>query len=239
VDASCRDVELNVAGTGRMLCYLALPARPNGAALVVLQEIFGVNAYIRSVVDSFADAGFVTIAPDLFWRQTPGVQLSPADPADRERATALMKGLDTQLALADATAAVKFAQGQLQATAPALAVGYCLGGKLSFLLAATGAVEAAVSYYGVGIHQVLADAGRIKGRVLLHVAQADPLCPPDAQAEIARALTALGTRAQVLTYPGVGHAFARPGGAGFNQEATAQADRATLAFLRQGLPAGH
>src|ERR1700723_3332451 len=149
------DVKVKIPDAGTMGCYMAVPRQPNGSALVVVQEIFGVNAYIRSVADSFADAGFIATAPDLFGRQTPGVQLNASSQSDRERATALMKGLDTNLAVADARAALVFAQGQLNESARLFAVGYCLGGKIAFLLATRGAVDAAVSYYGVGIHNVL------------------------------------------------------------------------------------
>ena len=230
-----RDVEVTIPDAGTMSCYMAVPSQPNGPVLVVLQEIFGVNAYIRSVVDRFADAGFVAIAPDLFWRQAAGVQLDASSEADRDRAAVLMRGLDTDLAVTDAKAALAFAQGRVNPAAPLFAVGYCLGGKLAFLLATRGAVDAAVSYYGVGIHNVLGEVENITGRVLLHVAQEDHLCPPEAQAEIAARLEVLGERAQVLTHPGVGHAFARFGGAGFNADAAERADQATLGFLRKGL----
>jgi len=230
-----RDVEIEIPGVGTMGCYMAVPSKPNGSVLVVLQEIFGINPYIRSVVDGFAEEGFVSIAPDLFWRQQPGVQLDPSSEADRERATMLMKGLDTDLAVADAGRALAFARGQVNEAAPLFAVGYCLGGKLAFLLAAAERVDAAVSYYGVGIHTVLDQAKGITRQVLLHVAEEDHLCPPQAQADIVTGLAPLGERARIILYPGVGHAFARRGGASFNESAARKADQATLAFLRERL----
>src|SRR3546814_613900 len=86
--------------SGSFNAYLARSDRPNGAGIVVLQEIFGVNANMRAVSDAFSAAGFNAIVPDLFWRQQPDVHLDPA--TDRERATELMKGLNTELAVADA-----------------------------------------------------------------------------------------------------------------------------------------
>ena len=109
-----RNVEVDIPAAGTMGCYVAVPDRPNGSALVVLQEIFGVNQYIRSVVETFADAGFVAIAPDLFWRQVPGVQLNSSNAADRERATTLLKGLDPEQAVADAEAALAFAKDRTE-----------------------------------------------------------------------------------------------------------------------------
>ncbi len=214
-----------------MGCYMATPAKPNGSVLVVLQEIFGVNAYVRGVADSFAEEGYLAIAPDLFWRQEPGVQLDSTSEAGRERATALMKGFDADLAVSDAAAALSFARGQQDKDGATAAVGYCLGGKIAFLLAARGMVDAAVSYYGVGIHAVLGEVAGLTGRLLLHIAREDHLCPSDAQAEIAARLAPLGRRAQVITYPGVGHAFARRGSPIFNKDIAEKADEATLDFL--------
>jgi carboxymethylenebutenolidase len=235
--AFSEDIQVDIPDASAMGGYMATPSQPNGSALVVLQEIFGLNPYVRGVVDHFADAGFVAIAPDLFWRQAPGIQLDASVESDRERATALMHGLDTEEALIDARAALGFAQRGLDQAGPTFAVGYCLGGKIAFLLAARGLVDTAVSYYGVGIHAVLGEASGINGRVLLHVAQEDHLCPPQAQAEIASATSALGERAQLISYPGAGHAFARPGGSSFNADAAESADRATMAFLQGGLSA--
>ena len=214
-----------------MGAYMAKPDRPNGSTLVVLQEIFGLNANIRSITDDFAALGFLAIAPDLFWRQQPGVRLDPASDPDRERATALMKGLDVDQAVDDAGAALRFAQSLQDGEGMAQALGYCLGGKLAYLMAARGLVEKAVSYYGVGIQGVLDEAASIRGQVLLHVAQDDHLCPPSAQQTIAMALAPLKDRARVVFYPGVGHAFARGGSPSYNQDAAARADRATLGFL--------
>ncbi len=218
-----------------MSVYTAVPERPNGACLVVLQEIFGVNANVRSITEEFAGHGFWAVAPDLFWRQQPDVQLDPTSEADREQASALMKGLDVDQAVADAGAALEFAQSQTMGSGATMAVGYCLGGKLAFLMAARGLVATAVSYYGVGIQAVLDEAAAIRGRILLHIAQEDHLCPPVAQQAIIAAMAPLGKRAQTLSYPGVGHAFARRGGAGFDRDKAKQADRATLEFLETDL----
>lgn len=229
------DVEVVIATGGHMGAYLAKPAQPNGTTLVVLQEIFGINANMREVTDGFADAGFLAIAPDLFWRQQPGVRLDPASKVDYERAGALMRGLDVDQAIQDAGAALDWARKLQAEGGRAQAVGYCLGGKLAFLMAARGLVDRAVSYYGVGIQGVLPEASAIKGKVLLHVAQEDALCPPGAQTEIATAMAPLGERSRILSYPGVGHAFARRGGAGYDQASAERAGRETLAFLGEGL----
>jgi carboxymethylenebutenolidase len=228
-------IKVEAADEGSFACYVAHPVRPNGAVLVVLQEIFGVNADIRAIVDGFATQGFLAFAPDLFWRQEPAVELDPSSATARERATTLMKGLSPPQAVEDAATAIQSISSLFAPQARAFAVGYCLGGKLAYLLAARGAVEGAVSYYGVGIQGVLEEATHLKGLLLLHVAADDHLCPPEAQRKITEALAPLGDRASVLTYPGVGHAFARRGGTAFNEQAAHRANQATTEFLQAAL----
>jgi carboxymethylenebutenolidase len=235
--AHSKDVQVTPGGGGSFSAYLAVPEAPNGSVLVVLQEIFGVNANIRGIVDGFAADGYVAIAPDLFWRQEPGVQLDPSRDADRDKAMQLNSRLDQNQAVVDATAAIDVARSCTSSTATGLAVGYCLGGKLAYLMAARGKVKAAVSYYGVGIQGALDEAANIAGRVLLHIAEKDALCPPEAQGKIAAALAQLGSRAVVVTHHGVGHAFARGSGVNFNAEATARANALTKDFL-QGAATG-
>ena len=114
------------------------------------------------------------------------------------------------------------------------AVGYCLGGKLAYLVATRAGVDAAVSYYGVAIQGALDRAHELSAPLLLHIAMQDALCPPDAQAAIH---AVLGSRkgVDIIDYPGVGHAFARRGGTTFDRDAAAKADTATAAFLSRHL----
>lgn len=235
-----RTLQITATDGGTFDAWLAVPdpLPPTAGVVVVLQEIFGVNANIRAIADDLAAAGHVAVAPDLFWRQEAGVALDPSLPEDRDRATGLMKGLDVDSAVRDAASALDQARAVTGATGPSAAVGYCLGGKIAFLLAARTPLDAAVSYYGVGVQGVLAEAPSIRGLLLLHIAGDDHLCPPEAQAAIAAGVSGLGDRVAVLTYPGVGHAFARRGGAAFDGSSAARADAATLAALAGTLPLG-
>jgi carboxymethylenebutenolidase len=124
--------------------YLAKPDRPNHAGVVILQEIFGVNANMRSVAAASATAGFTAIVPDLFWRQQPSVELDPA--TDRERATELVSGLDSDLAVQDALLAADYVGTVHGANGKVGAIGHCLGGKLGNLLSMHAGIDAAVSY---------------------------------------------------------------------------------------------
>jgi carboxymethylenebutenolidase len=211
--------------------YLAVPSAPARPAVVLLQEIFGINANMRGIADEYAAEGYIAIAPDLFWRQRPGVQLDPNKPEDREIAMSLMNGLDQTRAVDDALLAATHVRSLPAFAGKMGAVGYCLGGKLAYLLAMRSGIDAAVSYYGVGIHGALDQASGLKCRILLHIGGKDPLCPPEAQAAIKQALTPLGNRVSIMDYPEAGHAFARRGSASYDETAARRADEATHQFL--------
>ena len=230
-------IEIDLSAGGRLPCYLAEP--DGGEAMqgvVLLQEIFGINATMRAIADDYAARGIRAIAPDLFWRQAPRVDLDPASATDRDRATELMKGLDQPQAVEDALAAAAFLRDRAPVGARVGAVGYCLGGKLAFLMATRPGIDAAVSYYGVAIQASLDQADKLRSPLLLHIAGEDHLCPPDAQARIKDAM-ASRPDVTIMDYPGVGHAFARRGGQAFDAASAERADTATAGFLRDALQA--
>lgn len=200
-------------GAGTFACHLVRPrSEAPAGAVVLIQEIFGVNASMRAQADWVASLGFLAIVPDLFWRQEPGVQLDPdAGQADWQRAFALMQGMDQELALADLTVTLAAARMLDGANGRAGTLGFCLGGRLAFLMAARSDAECNVSYYGVGIETLLGEAATIRAPLLLHIAAQDKFVPPAAQAAI---VAGLAGRAEVAAhvYPGVDHAFARAGG---------------------------
>jgi len=229
------NVTITTRDGGALPAYLATPAAPAGPVVVVLQEIFGVNANIRSIADSYARHGYIAIAPDLFWRLQASVDLDPSDPAARETAMGLMQRFDAVIAVEDALAAAAHARRLPGASGKAGVVGYCLGGKLAYFLAMRDGVDAAVSYYGTGIHAALDRAATVQAPLLLHVAQDDSLCPPDAQAAIRQAFAPLTHRVAVLEHSGVGHAFARRGAPTCDPDAADHADAATLVFFREHL----
>lgn len=222
---------------GAFSAYLSAPETPNGVAIVVLQEIFGVNANIRGIADEFAADGYVAIAPDLYWRQSPGIQIDPSTEDGRARAMELMKGLDRDQAVADGVAALAAARERIGGISRSAAVGYCFGGGISYLLAVRNQVDAGIAYYGTGLHTLLAEAGGLQGQLLLHIAEQDHLCPPEARQTIEAALAPLGSRAAIVIHPGVGHAFARGGGATYDPDAAARADGLTNELLASLIPA--
>lgn len=203
-----------------------------GPAIIVIQEIFGVNAVMRDLCDWLAGEGYRAICPDLFWRIEPGIQLTDQTEAEWARAFELYQAFDADAGVRDIAAAIAHAR---KAGAQKVgAVGYCLGGFLAYLTAARTDADASVGYYGVGIQDALAEAKAITKPLMLHIAGKDEFVPPEAQAHIH---AALDDHAQITLhdYPERDHAFAREGGAHFNADDAATANSRTLAFFKQHL----
>lgn len=224
-------VELET-GVGSFTAYHAVPSRSNGGSVVVLQEIFGVNSAMRAAADWLADNGYHAIVPDLFWRQEGGVELNPASEEDRSKAFALMQGLDQDLAIEDALVAADFLRNLPGSNGKVGAIGYCLGGKLAYMIATQSGIHAAASYYGVAIQSDLGKFEKLACPLLIHIANKDELCPSEAQLAIENAAAATD-RAIVMRHPDVGHAFARRNSPAYQVEAAERADAATLELFRQ------
>lgn len=224
------------AGEGNFSAYWTDPqGRKPDAGMVVIQEIFGLTPFIAGVVDDFASGGFSAAAPDLFWHQEPAVVLNPDDEADRARAMQLNAGLDEGKAIDDCAATVEALRRSLAGARKVGCIGYCLGGRLAYLLAARTDIDAAVGYYGVAIDQRLDEAVNIRRPLLLHIAGDDHICLPDAQRTIVEALRERAPSAVVHVYEGAKHGFARVGSPNYNAAAAELADRRTRAFFEEHL----
>jgi len=213
--------------------WLALPPAGRGPGLVLFQEIFGVNTHIRAVAEQYALDGFVVLAPDLFWRATPRVDLG-YDGADREQALALMQGYAAGDALADVAAGVAALRARPEVAAARVgALGYCMGGRLAYLAAAGTDVDAAVAYYGGGIHGQLERAAAIRCPVQFHYAGHDEHIPPAAVQKVREAMA--GKTAEVHVYAGAQHGFNCWARASYHVPSAALAHGRTLAFLAAAL----
>lgn len=227
-------VELTARDGHRLAGYLALPEQPTGSGgLVLLHEIFGINPYLRTMAETFAGHGFPTLVPDLFARQEKGVELGYGE-ADFAHAIALRDALDPAAAVDDITAATQFLRDLDTGNGRVGALGYCLGGGLAVLAAAHCGVDAAVSYYGVGVQDRLHLAGQIGVPLLFHFAEHDHYCPPPARHAIEEAF-ADHTDVEFYLYGGVGHAFATYGRDTFDEAATRRAFDRTLPHLERWL----
>jgi len=222
-----------IAIAGGMKGYLARPQAPNGAGVVVIQEIFGVNQVMRDRADDLAQQGYLALVPDLFWRLEPGVDITDRSDAEWKKALDLMNRFDIDKGVEDIKAAIdllRTAHGAKKVGA----VGYCLGGLLAYLTATRTDADASVGYYGVNIPAFLGEAARIKKPLLLHVAAEDSFVPKPAQDAMAAGLKD-NPLVTLHRYDGVDHAFARPGGKNFNQAAANLANSRTAEFFRRHL----
>lgn len=224
------------AGANTFDAYLSLPpagVQADTPGIVLIQEIFGVNTHIRAVADQYAMDGYVVVAPDLFWRQAPRVELGYAGD-DYQRALSLYKAIDVDLALDDIAASVQALRAQAGANAKVAAVGYCFGGLLSYLSAARGLVDAAVPYYGGGIQNRLDVAASVKVPIQFHYGERDSHIPLDAVEQVRQAVAG-NAGAEIHVYPGAEHGFNCWARGSYQQRAAALAHGRTLCFLDQAL----
>ena len=213
--------------------YLARPPAGDGPGLVLFQEIFGVNAHIRAVAEQYALDGFVVLAPDMFWRQAPRVELG-YEGAERQRAVALMGQQQPDDLAADIAAAVAALRARPEtARRKTGAIGYCMGGRMAYTAAALTDVDAAVAYYGGGIHRQLELAPRIGCPIQFHYAGHDEHIPPEAVQSVREALA--GKPAEVHVYPGSMHGFNCWARASYHAPSAALAHGRSLAFLAANL----
>ncbi len=219
---------------GTMGAYLAVPDGPPVGGVVAIMEIWGVNDTMRQHAHEFAAAGFVCLVPDLFWRQEPGVALSDRNPEDSKKAFDLYYEFDYELGVRDMEDTVNYLAARPECNGKAGAVGYCLGGKLCYLLCCRTDITCAVAYYGTYIEHHIREAKNLHRPFMLHMAMKDRWVQAEVNALLERRLSPhpLVTLHQ---YPDADHAFARHGGKPFRQ---ADADRAlglTVAFFKQHL----
>jgi carboxymethylenebutenolidase len=207
--------------------YLALPPAGSGPGLVLFQEIFGVNEHIRAVAEQYALDGFVVLAPDVFWRQAPRVELG-YEGEDRQSAISLMQAQQPADLLADIHATVATLRARPETAGAKLgAIGYCLGGRLAYVAAAKAGVDAAAPFYGGGIHNMLDIAGNITCPVQFHYAENDGNIPLDAVERVRAAVP----HAEVHVYPGSTHGFNCWARASYHAPSAALSHGRALQFL--------
>ncbi len=226
------EITVTAADGGKFSAYVATPKSGKGPAVVVIQEIFGVNTVMRQTSDAFAAAGYTAICPDLFWRIKPGIQLD--DKTQMDEALKLLQQMDQDKAIEDIKATLATVRQHPACTGKAGAVGYCLGGRLAFMTATRTDADCAVSYYGVMLDSLLGEAGKIRNPLLMHIAEKDGFVPPPVQAKIKDGLKG-NSHVTTHSYPNVDHAFARIGGNHFDKAAAELANGRTAAFLKSNL----
>ncbi|HEX9789272.1 MAG TPA: dienelactone hydrolase family protein [Kiloniellales bacterium] len=227
--------EITISGPdGKFSGYLALPKKTPAPGIVVAQEIFGVNQVMRDVCDWLAEAGYLACCPDIFWRIEPGIQITDKTKAEWDRAFELFMAFDADKGIDDLRATLAHVRGHKACTGTVGAIGFCLGGKLAYLMAARTDADCSVGYYGVGLDELLGEAKSVNKPLLLHIAGKDQFVPKPAQEKI---IAALSGRAGITlhSYPAQDHAFARIGGEHFDKAAAETANRRTLDFFKEHL----
>src|ERR1700722_6315516 len=224
-------IDIAARDGGTFKAYLTVPASGSGPGILLLQEIFGVNKSMREVADYYAEEGYVVLAPDLFWRLEPGIELGYSE-ADFGKAFGYYQRFDANQSIKDADDALKVLRARPECKGKVGALGFCLGGKLAYLVAARTNVDCAVSYYGVGIEADLAEAGDVKGPMVFHFAELDKYAPAEAREQIKGAFKGRSD-IEFYLYPGCDHAFAAPERTSFNKPATLMAHSRSIALFRK------
>lgn len=214
---------------GSFSAYAAGPR--GGPAILVIQEIFGVNQVMRDTCDWLAGEGYYAVCPDLFWRIEPGIDITDQTDAEWAKAFELFKAFNVDKGLEDiaSTIAAIRAGGSRKVGA----VGYCLGGLLAYLTACRTDADAAVGYYGVGVDNYLGEASKIAKPLMLHIAEEDGFVNKESQAKVKAALTS--PLVTIFSYPGRDHAFARKGGKHYDAGDAETANKRTLAHFAANL----
>lgn len=222
----------SIKDDGTIPAYVARPAGTPKAAIIVIPEIFGVNPGIRQKADSWAQLGYLAVAPDIFWRFAPGVELDPDVEAELQEAFGYFQQYDPAAGVYDIESTIKWIRAA--GVAKVGCAGYCLGGRLAYMAAARTDIDASVGYYGVMIDTMLDEAHHIARPLMLHIAGADHFVLPEAQAAIHAGLDD-HPRVTLHDYPGLDHGFAAEMGNRRNEAGAQLADSRTAAFLAEHL----
>jgi carboxymethylenebutenolidase len=218
---------------GTFKAYVARPSGTPKAGVVVLQEIFGVNAVVRGKADWLAREGFLAVAPDLFWRIEPGVDITDKTEAEWAKAMDLMDKF-VKLGVGTKDIAATIAATRKMGVSKVGDVGYCLGGLLAYRTACNTDADASVGYYGVNIPAFLEEAKNIKKPLMLHIAGKDGFVKKQAQDAMHKGLGS-NPLVTLYDYPERDHAFTREGGKNYDATDAKIADDRTIAFFNRHL----
>ena len=214
---------------GQMGAYLALPERTPAGAIIAIMEIWGVNDTMRHHAHELAAAGYVCLVPDLFWRQEPGVELSDRDPEHVKKAFDLYYDFDYELGVRDMEDTRAYLRGRPECNGKVGAVGYCLGGKLCYLMCCRTDIDCAVAYYGTYIEHNIREAPNLVAEDRWVQAEVNDL--------LERRLSP-NPLVTIEKYPEADHAFARKGGKPYRKEDADRALGLSVDFFRKHLAPG-
>ena len=229
------DIKLKAAdGSGEFNAYIVKPKAEAAGAVVVIQEIFGVNDAIRATCQELADMGFIAVAPDLFWRQEPGVNLTDKSEAEWKKAFALMNGFNQDKGVEDLKVTLEAARKLPGSNGKVGTIGFCLGGRLAVMMATRSDADVNVSYYGVGLDGLVPEFKNITAPLMVHIAENDEF----SSSEVVEAVLDGAEESEwidAFVYPDVQHAFARVNGVHFDARAATIANGRTAEILSEML----
>ena len=219
-------------GDKDFMAYVARPEDTPRAAIVVIQEIFGINAGIRRKCDLLAEDGYLAVAPDLFWQLGEGIELDPDIEPEFQKALDLMGKFDQDAGVRDIEATIKWARKDCDKKVGA--VGYCLGGRLAYMTAARTDSDATVGYYAVGIDELLREKHAISNPLMLHIPTEDGFVDKETQKAMHEGLDD-HPKVTLHDYQGMDHGFATQFGKRRNEENAQLADKRTMEFFAEHL----
>lgn len=228
-------VTISAADGSTFQAYHAAPEGDGDApGIVLIQEIFGVNKVMRDLADEYAALGYQVLCPDIFWRIEPGIDITDQSQAEWDKAFELFNAFDVDKGVEDLKATLAHLKAMSGCNGKAGAVGYCLGGKLSYLMATRSDADCSVSYYGVGLDELLGESSNITKPYLAHMASEDGFVPKEAQEKI-KANFSGNALVTLHVYEGQDHAFARRGGAHYDEASATLANERTAEFFKAHL----
>ena len=229
-----REIKLNAAdGSGEFSAFVWEPkGKAQAGAVLVIQEIFGVNDSLRETAQNLADQGFIAIAPDLFWRLKPGVNLTDKTEAEWKKAVGLMQRFDQDKGVEDLKTTLAAARKLPGCNGNAGTIGYCLGGRLAVMMAARSDADVNISYYGIGLDGLLGELGNISAPLMLHIAALDEFFSAESQNKLLEG-TEENDWVDAFVYPAVQHAFARVEGVHYDARAAIIANGRTAELLAE------
>lgn len=218
--------------------HVAVPDGGHGPGVLLIQEIFGVNEYVRDVANRLAHLGYVVLAPDVFWRVEAGVDIDSSNQANIAAAMAIAAQWDAELGLADLAASFEHLRALPEVHGPVGVVGFCFGGTQAFRLASTVDANCVVSYYGSGIASMLDGLDALRCPIMLHFGDSDPYIPNE-QVDTIRHAVAGHHNVIVHVHPGGQHAFDNRFAPHFSQPAIAASawmETSSFLFMHLGGP---
>ena len=220
-------------GDASFPAYVARPAGEPKGAIIVIQEIFGVNAGIRGKADHWASLGYLAVAPEVFWRQQEGIELDADVQDEFQQAIGFMMKHDFDAGIRDVEATIRWIR-RTEGVEKVGLVGFCMGGKIAYEAATRTDIDASVGYYAVGLADMLNESHAIAKPLMLHIPEADHFVSPEVQAKMHEGLDG-HPKVTILDYPGLDHGFATQFGARRNEEGATRADGRTAAFFAEHL----